>query len=135
MAITKPLIFREIVVADADGSNGIGYPIHLSESAQAVVTPVFNKVDDGQSLPARFSIEFEAVSFNTNLYNESRVYSNTAAEPVYATLMLLGAPGSQNLNIVNSLVSAFPVFDGDRTGIKLTTTKDAVSQDTLVQMS
>jgi hypothetical protein len=135
MAITKPLIFTNVGVADADGNNVAYYPLHVSESATVTVTPTFDIVDNNQSLAAFYDVSVEVVTFNTNLYNDSRVYTNATAEPTYATLILSGAPGAQTLNVTSSIISATRVYDGNRTGIQLTTTKRAVSADELVTIS
>jgi hypothetical protein len=135
MAITKPLIFTNVGIADSNGANPIFYPLHVSESATVTVTPTFDIIDNNQSLAAFFDVSVEVVTFNTNLYNDTRVYTNATAEPTYATLLLSGAPGAQSLNITSSIISATRVYDGNRTGIQLTATKRAVSADELVTIS
>jgi len=135
MAITKPLIFTNIGIGDADGTNITYYPLHVSESATVTVTPTSDVVDNGQTLHAYYDLEVQAISFNTNLFADTRVYTNTTAEPTFATMFLVGATGAQNLNIGQSLISATRVYDGNRTGIQLTCTKRAVSDDTLVNPS
>jgi hypothetical protein len=135
MAITKPLIFTNIGIADADGSNVTFYPLHVSESATVSVTPTFDIIDNNQSLAAYFDVSVEAVTFNTNLYDDSRVYTNATAEPTYATMVLSGAPGAQTLNLTSSIISAARVYDGNRTGIQITLTKRAVSADELITIS
>ena len=135
MAITKPLIFTNIGIGDADGTNITYYPLHVSESATVTVTPTSDVVDNGQTLNAYYDLEVQAISFNTNLFADTRVYTNTTAEPTFATMFLVGATGAQTLNIGQSLISATRVYDGNRTGIQLTCTKRAVSDDTLVNPS
>jgi hypothetical protein len=132
MPITKSIVFRSIGIADADGTNVTQYPLHVTESAQASVTSTTDMVDDGQTLPAFWDVEFQAISYNTNIFDDSRVYTNAAAEPRYATLVLLGATGAQNMNITNSIVSATYLYDGNRRGIQLTCSKRAVDPDILV---
>jgi hypothetical protein len=135
MAITKPLIFTNIGIGDANGTNITYYPLHVSESATVTVTPTADVVDNGQTLNAYYDLEVQAISFNTNLFSDTRVYTNTTAEPTYATMFLVGATGAQNLNIGQTIISATRVYDGNRTGVQLTCTKRAVSDDTLVNPS
>jgi hypothetical protein len=135
MAITKPLIFTNIGIANADGTGVIYYPLHVSESATVTVTPTFDIVDNNQSLAAFFDVSVEAVSFNTNLYNDARVYTNATAEPIYATMILSGAPGAQTLNLTSSIISATRVYDGNRTGTQITLTKRAVSAEQLITIT
>ena len=135
MAITKPLVFTNIGIADANGSNVTYYPLHVSESATVTLTPVTDTVEDGQTLTASFDLAFEAVSFNTNLYSDARVYTNTTAEPTRATIILSGATGAQTLNIGGVYVTGNRVFDGNRTGIQITASKRAVSGDLLVSLT
>lgn len=132
MPITKPLIFTNIGVGDADGTNVTYYPLHVSETATVTVTPTSDIVDAGLTLHAFYDLSVEVISFNTNLYNDSRVYINTTAEPTYATMVMTGAPGAETLNIEQTLISAERVYDGNRTGIRLTCTKRAVSDELLV---
>lgn len=131
MSVTKPLIFTNIGIADANGSNVTFYPLHVSESASVTVTPTSDIVNDGLTLHAFYDLSVEVISFNVNLFNDSRVYTNTTAQPRLATMVLTGAPGAQSLNIVSTLISATEVYDGNRTGIQLTCTKRAVSAETL----
>lgn len=135
MPITKPLIFTNVGVGDANGSNITYYPLHVSESATVTVTPTSDVVDAGLTLHAFYDLEVQVISFNTNLYNDSRVYTNTTAEPTYATMFLSGATGAESLNIGQTLISATRVYDGNRTGIQLTCTKRAVSDNLLVNPS
>lgn len=132
MAVTKPLIFTNVGVGDADGSNITYYPLHVSESATVTVTPTADIVDAGLTLNAFYDISVEIISFNTNLYADTRVYTNTTAEPKYSTMFLAGATGAETLNIGQTLISATRVYDGNRTGISLTCTKRAVSDELLV---
>jgi hypothetical protein len=132
MPITKPLIFTNIGIGNSDGSGIIYYPLHVSESATVTVTPTSDLVDAGLTLNAFYDISVEIISFNTNLYADNRVYTNTTAEPTYATMFLSGATGAETLNIGQTLISATRVYDGNRTGISLTCTKRAVSDELLV---
>lgn len=132
MAITKPLIFTNVGVGDADGSNITYYPLHVSESATVTVTPTADIVDAGLTLNAFYDLSVEIISFNTNLYADNRVYTNTTAEPTYATMFLSGTTGAETLNIGQTLISSTRVYDGNRTGIQLTCTKRAVSDELLV---
>ena len=131
MPVTKPLIFTNIGVGDADGSNVTYYPLHVSETATVTVTPTSDIVDAGLTLHAFYDLSVEVISYNTNLYSDARVYTNTTAEPKYATMFLTGAAGAQSLNIDQTLISAVELYDGNRTGIQLTCTKRAVSRDLL----
>jgi len=135
MAITKPLIFTNIGIGDANGANVTFYPLHVSESATVTVTPTTDIVENGQTLVARYDIAFEAVSFNTNLYNDARVYTNTTATPTLASIVLSGATGAQTLNITGVYVNGNRVFDGNRTGIQITATKAAVDGNLLVALT
>jgi hypothetical protein len=135
MAITKPLVFTNIGIADANGSNVTYYPLHVSESATVTLTPVTDTVEDGQTLTASFDLAFEAVSFNTNLYSDARVYTNTTATPTRATIILSGASGAQTLNIGGVYVTGNRVFDGNRTGIQITATKKGVDSNELVKLT
>lgn len=135
MAITKPLVFTNIGIADADGTNTTFYPLHVSESATVTLTPVTDTVEDGQTLTASLDLAFEAVSFNTNLYSDARVYTNTTAEPIRATIILSGASGAQTLNIGGVYVTGNRVFDGNRTGIQITATKKGVDSNELVKLT
>ena len=96
------------------------------------VTPTSDIVDAGLTLHAFYDMSVEIISFNTNLYADNRVYTNTSAEPKYATLFLSGATGAETLNIGQTLISATRVYDGNRTGISLTCTKRATSDQQLV---
>jgi hypothetical protein len=133
MPITKPLIFTNIGIGNSDGSSITYYPLHVSESATVTVTPTSDLVDAGLTLNAFYDISVEIISFNTNLYADNRVYTNTSAEPTYATMFLSGATGAETLNIGQTLISATRVYDGNRTGISLTCTKRAVSDELLVK--
>lgn len=132
MAITKPLIFTNVGIGDANGTNITFYPLHVSESATVSVTPTADVVDAGLTLNAYYDISVECISFNTNLFSDARVYTNTSAEPKFATMFLSGATGAQTLNIGETLISATRVYDGNRTGIQITCTKRAVSDELLV---
>lgn len=132
MPVTKPLIFTNVGIGNADGSGITYYPLHVSESATVTVTPTADIVDAGLTLNAFYDLSVEIISFNTNLYADTRVYTNTTAEPQYATMFLSGATGAETLNIGQTLISATRVYDGNRTGIQLTCTKRAVSDELLV---
>jgi hypothetical protein len=135
MPITKPLIFTNVGIGNADGTGITYYPLHVSESATVTVTPTSDVVDAGLTLNAFYDLEVQVVSFNTNLFSDARVYTNTTAEPTYATMFLAGATGAQTLNIGQTLISATRVYDGNRTGIQITCTKRAVSDELLVNPS
>jgi hypothetical protein len=135
MAITKPLVFTNIGIANADGSGVTYYPLHVSESATVTITPTTDTVDNGQTLASFYDIAFEAVSFNANLYSDARVYTNTTATPTLATIILSGNTGAQTLNIGSVYVTGNRVFDGNRTGIQITASKRAVSGDLLVTLT
>jgi hypothetical protein len=135
MAITKPLIFTNIGIGDANGANVTFYPLHVSESATVTVTPTNDVVDNGQTLASYYDIAFEAVSFNANLFNDARVYTNTTATPTLATVILSGAQGAQTMNIGGVFITGNRVFDGNRTGVQITASKTAVSSDLLVTLT
>jgi len=131
MSVTKPLIFTNVGIGDANGSNITYYPLHVSESATVTVTPTFDTIDDGQQLSSFYDLEVSVISFNANIFSDTRVYTNTTATPKLATIFLSGATGAQNLNIGSTYVSANRVYDGNRTGIQLSAKKRAVSDDLL----
>lgn len=135
MAITKPLVFTNIGIADADGSNAVFYPLHVSESATITVTPTTDTLDNGQSLGAFYDISFEAVSFNTNLYSDARVYTNTSAEPTLATIIFSGTTGAQTLNIGDVFINGSRAFDGNRTGTVISGTARGVDVNALIALS
>ena len=135
MSVTKPLIFTNVGIGDANGASVTYYPLHVSESATVTVTPTFDTIDDGQQLSAFFDLEVSIISFNANLFSDARVYTNTTATPTKATLFLQGATGAQSLNIGATYLNATRVYDGNRTGIQVTATKRAVSDATLVNPS
>jgi hypothetical protein len=135
MAITKPLVFTNIGIANADGSGVTFYPLHVSESATVTLTPVTDTVEDGQTLASSYDLAFEAVSFNANLYSDARVYTNTTANPTRATIVLSGANGAQTLNIGGVYVTGNRVYDGNRTGIQITATKKGVDGNELVKLT
>lgn len=136
MALTRTINFKTIGVADNDNASNVTlFPIHVSESAQLTIEPIADIVDDGQTLPAKFNLSFEALSYNTNIHTDARVYTNGAADPVQCTLVLIGSPGAQNVNVTDSIVSSTLVMDGNRTAYRLTCTKMAVSDETLVNLS
>jgi hypothetical protein len=132
MAITKSIVFRTIGIADADGTNVTQYPLHVTESASVAITTTSDVVDDGQTLPAYCDVEFSAISYNTNIFNDSRVYTNAASEPLFATLVLTGATGAQSVNVTDTIVSGSFLYDGNRRGIQLTCTKRGVAPDLVV---
>lgn len=135
MAVTKPLVFTNIGIADADGSNVVFYPLHVSESATVTVTPTTDTVDNGQSLGAFYDIAFEAVSFNTNLYSDARVYTNTTAEPTLATIVFSGVSGAQTINIGDVYINGSRVFDGNRTGTQISGTARGVAIESVLTLS
>lgn len=135
MSVTKPLIFTNVGIGDANGTNITYYPLHVSESATVTVTPTFDTVENGLQLSAFYDLEVSVISFNANIFSDTRVYTNTTATPKLATLYLSGATGAQNLNIGSTYLNATRVYDGNRTGIQVTATKRAVSDDTLVSPS
>ncbi len=129
MAITKPLVFTNIGIADANGANVTYYPLHLSESATVTLTPTNDTLDNGQTLASFYDVTVEAVSFNANLYSDARVYTNTTATPTLATVILSGTTGAQTLNIGGVYINGSRVFDGNRTGVQITASKRGVSSD------
>lgn len=129
MAITKPLVFTNIGIADANGANVTYYPLHLSESATVTLTPTNDTLDNGQTLASFYDVTVEAVSFNANLYSDARVYTNTTATPTLATIILSGTTGAQTLNIGGVYINGSRVFDGNRTGVQITASKRGVSSD------
>ena len=132
MSVTKPIIFTNVGIANADGSSLTYYPLNVSESATVTVTPTSDMVENGQTLPAYFDVEATILSFNANLYSDTRVYTNSTVTPTLARIVLSGATGAQTLNIGPTYVSAVRVYDGNRTGVQITATQRGVSDVVLV---
>lgn len=132
MSVTKPLIFTNVGIANADGTGVTFYPLNVSESATVTVTPTTDMLENGQTLPAFFDVEVQVVSFNANIYSDTRVYSNSTVTPSQARMILSGATGAQTLNIGPTYITATRVYDGNRTGIQLTATQRGVSDVVLV---
>ena len=135
MATTKPIIFTSIGIGDADGTNVTNYDLYLTDQRSITVTPTYDMVDDGLSLPAFWDVDIEAMTFNSNAYGDARVYTNASATVTKSTLVLRGAPGAQTMNITSAIVSGHRVYDGNRTAVMLKITKRAVSADELVGLS
>jgi hypothetical protein len=134
MAVTKQINYNLIGIADADGTNTTTYALHLKESATVTITPIEDVVDDGQTLTSGYDIEALSTVFNTNIISDSRVYSNTAAEPIKARLRFIGATGSISVNVENVIINANQTFDGNRTGYSLKATKRGASLTAVVNV-
>jgi hypothetical protein len=133
MSLGKPIIVQAIGISDLDGTNTTVYRFNETETAVITVTPETVTVDDGQTLPNQFRMEFTAKSYNANMLTDPRVYTNASATPQYCNLNLFGAPSAQNMNVLNVIVHGFQDFSGTRTSVTIGATKWAVGYNELVQ--
>ena len=113
MAITKSLTFDGISI------NGVSYTPFLDESVEVTVEPVVDMVNNGQSLPAAYTVSFGVNLYNTNVLTDNNVYTNTAAAPVTANVVFTGGTGGQTLTINGVIVHAIQVFDAGRSAYRI----------------
>jgi hypothetical protein len=124
MAITRSLIFQNVVLANANGASQTTYELPETESVEITVTPVNDTVGAGRTLVASFDISGTVRLANTNVYNDARVYgSNTAAEPVEARIIFRGVAGSININAGPTFLNGVSKYDGNRKFTELTFTE------------
>jgi hypothetical protein len=122
MAITKSLVFQNVVIANADGTSQVTYENPITETLTVSITPVTDTVGAGRTLPASYDVAVEGVRLlNTNVYNDARVYgSNTAAEAVLGRMIFRGVAGALNLNIGSTLINGRRDYgDANRAGVVL----------------
>ena len=123
MAVTKTLVFQNILIASASGTGPNTYPLHVTESAEVTVEPVTDTVDDGQTLASAFDVSFTVNVYNTTLLADPFIYHDASDTPTRARIQFVGATGAQTLNIENVIINANRVFDGSRTAVQLTGSK------------
>lgn len=119
MAITKPMIFTNISVRDNDGANSTNYTLPLEEAVSVTITPGTTRVENGQTLTDFYDLEFSTTSYNASLLSDSRIYTNTAAEPVKSRVGFTGDVGSNTLWMNGLVVNGNRVFDGNRIGVQI----------------
>jgi len=123
MAATSPIIYRNVSV------NGVQYNLHLSEGAEVTIEPVTDLVEDNQTLNSAYDVNFSVTLYDVNVATDANIYSNTASEPVRATMLFSGAVGAANTSISNVIVNATKVYDQNRVGFTLTGSKRVTSLD------
>lgn len=119
MAATKTLIFTGITI----GSNT--YDKHLVESAEVTLEPLTTLVDDGQTLNDAYDVSFQVDLYEDGVLADANV--NADGGSTKATIKFNGATGAQSLEIADVIINATLVFDNQRTAVRLTGTKRAVS--------
>ena len=123
MAVTKTLVFQNVLIASATGTGANTYPLHVTESAEVTVEPVTDTVDDGQTLASAFDVSFTVNVYNTTLLADPFIYADASATPTRARISFVGATGAQTINVENVIINANRVFDGNRTAVQLTGSK------------
>lgn len=119
--MTKSLVFKGLSV------NTENYSKHLSESASINMTEVTDTVDDGQTLVAKYDLDFEVVVYDSNIATDTNIYTNAAAAPVLATIAFQGVAGAATVTATNIIVNATKVYDNNRIGFKLFGSKSGVA--------
>jgi len=135
MAVTKTLVFQNVLIASATGTGPNTYPLHVTESAEVTIEPVTDTVDDGQTLASAFDVSFTVDVYNTTLLSDPFIYADSSATPTRARIQFVGATGAQTLNVENVVINANRVFDGNRTAIRLTGSKRVTNAFNAVQVS
>jgi hypothetical protein len=114
MAITKSLVFQNVTVQNANGASPTTYDNHVVDTVEITVTPVNDTVKAGMTLAASYDVSFTVGLLNTNILSDSRVYSDTAAEPVLARIVFNGATGATNLNVGQLYINGHSDYSGNR---------------------
>ena len=136
MAATKTLVFQNVAIATGTSATFVGYPLHVTESAEVTITPVNDTVQDGQTIVSAYDVTFSVNLFNTVILNDTtNIYSNTAASPTLAKIRFSGATGGQTLTVENVYINGARTFDGNRTAINLSGSKRATTLDGAVTVA
>jgi hypothetical protein len=122
MAITKALVFSNVTLQNTTGASPITYDNHVVDTAEVTITPVTDTVKDGQTLSASYDVSLTVGLLNTNILADSRVYTDTAQEPVLARIQFNGATGSRTLNIGNVYINGMKDYSGNRDVAMITAT-------------
>lgn len=114
MAITKALVFSNVTIQNTTGASPTTYDNHVVDTVEVTVTPVTDTIKDGQTLAASYDVSLSVGLLNTNILSDSRVYTDTAQEPVTARIVFNGATGSRSLNIGNVIINGVKDYSGNR---------------------
>ena len=128
----KPLIFDEIEIQDTDGANASQYDKHLTESATVTPSPTTDQIDDNQTQTAFYDTNFEVRLNSREVLQDQRVYSDASESPEKATILFKRASGAVTLKIESVIINANPVYENNRSQIRLHGSKRAVSIDNSV---
>lgn len=129
MAITKSLTFAGISIG------GTSYTPFLDESVEVTVEPVVDMVNNGQSLPAAYTVSFGVNIYNTAILSSANIYTNTANAPVETSVVFTGGAGGQTLTVSNVIVHAVQVFDAGRSAYRIGGSKRVVDLATGVALT
>lgn len=122
MAITKSLVFSNVTLQNTTGASPTTYDNHVVDTVEVTITPVSDTVKDGRTLDASYDISLTVGLLNTNILSDSRVYTDTAQEPVSARIVFNGATGARTLNIGNVYINGRKDYSGNRDVALLTAT-------------
>jgi len=134
MAITKPMIFTNISIRDNDGANSTNYTLPLNEGLTLTITPATTAVENGQTLTDYFDATIDVASYNASLLSDTRIYTDTALEPVKARIGMTGDTGSNTLWMNSVILNGSRVFDGQRIGIQVTGSKRVTNVFSSIQV-
>lgn len=126
MAITRTLIFEEIVIEDAGGGSPSSYDKHLLENVEVALETATTMVDDGQTLTDYYDVTYSVETYEDSVLDDARVYGNASEEAVRGRIIFKGSTGGATLTIDNTFINGTKVFDGNRTKIRVFGSKRAV---------
>jgi hypothetical protein len=135
MAITKSLVFQNVVITNADGTSQTTYELPQTETLAITIAAITDMVGAGRTLPSAFDVSCEGVRLlNTNIYNDTRVYgSNTAAEPTTARIIFRGVAGALNLNCGATILNGRRDYgDANRAGVVISFTERVTNVEAFV---
>lgn len=121
MAATKTLIFTGISIG------GTPYDKHLMEGAEVTLEPQTTMIDDGQTLIDSYDVTFQVDLYESDVLSNANVNKDAGVDPTKTTVVFTGATGAQTLTISNVIVNATYNFENNRTAVRLTGSKRAVS--------
>lgn len=129
MAITKPIIFDEIEIQDAAGTNPTSYDKHLVDAAEVTPEPETSQIDDGQTLTDFYNVNFGVNLYDDGVATDARVYNDASAEPVKANIVFKKASGAVTLTISGVIINGTKTYGGNRVQYRLHGSKRSVKID------
>lgn len=121
MSITKSLIFTKVAV------NGIDYTEHLEESVEITPEPVTTRIEDGQTLPDAWDVNFSVALYDSAPLTDSNIYTNTAQDPTKSNIVFSGAPGSATLTLTSMIINGNKTYENNRMAVVLSGSKRVAS--------